>query len=564
MGPATHMIYQLNVHNLAIVDDVTLSFEGGMSSLTGETGAGKSILIHALGLVLGDRADANMIREGHDRAEIEAHFDIRPLTLVKSWLVEHDLDDNEQCVIRRVLTRQRTSRAYINGRSVPITHLRYIGQHTIEIHGQHAHQSLVNTDTQRALLDIAAGNAPLLQQLATDYQQWQQTLLSIEQYQQQAEQITAQRSLIQYQLDELSSYDLSDKAIQQLLQEQKSLSHAEQLISTTQSSLGLLTEQEHHSIYSLINQVITQLTTLAPVAPKFNQFIDTLTSASIQVDETATDIQHYMESIDLEPERLQQVEMTLSSLHQLARKHHIDIEQLPSHYQQLQQTLAALSQSADEQAVLEQTAAQLALQCRSHCEAITQQRKEAAVILSHSITETINQLAMPKGEVHFDISPLPNEALTINGADSIALLVKTNPGQSLGPLGKVASGGELARISLAIQVATAGTRNIPTFVFDEVDVGIGGSTAEIVGRYLKQLAQAQQVICITHLPQVASQAQQQLRIEKQHSNDSTSITVSVLDPSERINEIARMLGGVTITEATRQHAEEMLTQSHAI
>lgn len=555
------MLSNLSVRHLAVVDDIELSFHQGMTSLTGETGAGKSILVDALGLVLGDRADSNMVRHGCERAEIEASFNIDANDSLRAWLVEEELDDDDQCHLRRTISRDGRSQAYINGRKVPLTLLRAVSERTIDIHGQHAHQSLIRAETQRELLDTVAKTKPLLEQLHQAYQSWQQIQTELHSLQQHAHDQTARLELLKYQQSELEPLDLSEQNIQQLIEEQQQLAHSSQLISAAESGLHQLYEQEVGCAYDLVNGALSRIEKLRDIEPKFHTIIESLNSAIVHLDESGSELRHYLENTDLDPARLDDVESQLSLLHTLARKHHIEIEELPAHYQKLCDELDKLSNIDTKTIELEQALSSQRNLCISLCEKLSKQRQQAAQPLSEQITQTIQKLAISGGRVEFKVTPLNNDRFTETGADLIQLLVSTNPGLAAGELAKVASGGELARISLAIQVVTAGTRSVPTLVFDEVDVGIGGGVAEIVGQHLRKLGSTQQVICITHLPQVAVQAHQQIQVTKKQLNDSTHIELTSLDGTQRIEEIARMLGGVMLTDKTREHAQEMLEQA---
>lgn len=557
------MLTNLSIRDLAVVDDITISFENGMTSLTGETGAGKSMLVDAMSLVLGDRADSNMIRHGAERAEIAANFDTQNNLVLQQWLVEQELDDDDQCHLRRTITKEGRSRAYINGRTVPLTQLRAISERTIDIHGQHEHQSLVRSETQRQLLDTVAKTQPLLTKLNDHYQQWQSLQQKLNQLEQKTQDQAARYELLQYQVNELAPLNLSHEYVVQLLQEQQQLAHASQLITTAESALYQLADQEQGAAYTTISRVLSDLEQHQQVEPRFNNLIEVLNSTVIQLDEATGDLRHYLDSTDIDPQRLQQVEIELSLLHTQARKHHIEIEQLPAHFEQLQQELNALANIETHTEQLQQQLNQQQLVCQKLCQKITKQRKQSAKPLAKQITQSIQKLAIPAGEIEIIVSPMVNDNFNETGADQIQLLVKTNPGQSAGELGKVASGGELARISLAIQVVTAGSRSVPTLIFDEVDVGIGGGIAEVVGNHLRELGNSQQVICITHLPQVAAQAHQQLQVSKKNLDNSTHIEITTLNKTQRVEEIARMLGGVTLTEKTRLHAEEMLSQSQS-
>jgi len=555
------MLTALIVRHLAVVDDLELSFTDGMTSLTGETGAGKSILVDAMSLVLGDRADSNMIRHGCDRAEIEASFNTTKNPALQQWLVEQELDDDDTCHCRRTISRDGRSKGYINGRTVPLSQLRAVSERTIDIHGQHQHQSLVRSETQRILLDTVAKTKAELEQLSLAYKQWQLLQKQLTKHQQQSQDQTARLELLQYQVNELDVIELSDEHVTQLIKDQQQLAHASQLISSAESGLHQLFEQEQGAAYSVISSVLADLENLQDIEPRFSNLVETLNNTVIQLDESGNELRHYLDSMDIDPTKLGQVEEQLSVLHNLARKHQVEIEALPTYYQQLHDELSALKNNDVQNEQLQQQLTEQEQVCRDLCQKISKKRQKTAKPLAIEITKSIQQLAIPEGYLEWDITPMANEHFTETGADTIQLLVSTNPGQAIGELGKVASGGELARISLAIQVVTAGSRTVPTLVFDEVDVGIGGGIAEIVGSHLRKLASTQQVICITHLPQVAAQAHQQLQVAKKHAADSTHIELTQLSPQQRVEEIARMLGGVTLTEKTRSHAQEMLAQA---
>ena len=555
------MLSSLCVRHLAVVDDIELNFEAGMTSLTGETGAGKSILVDALGLVLGDRSDSSMVRHGYDRAEIEASFILSENKPLADWLIEQQLDDDDLCYLRRTISKGSPSRAYINGRSVPASQLRQISELTIDIHGQHAHQSLLRSETQRLIIDTAADNKALLKELAVAYKEWQQTKKQVQELQQQAEQRTAQLDLLSYQVNELESLELTEDSVAELIKEQQLLAHASQLLNVSQSTLFQLFEQEDGSAYQTVSQSLKELETLADIEPKFSNIIELINSVIVQLDETASELRHYIDHNELDPSRLDEIESRLSQLHTVARKHHVEIEALPEHFLSLCEQLDAVKNSAVLSEQLEQKLDSQEQHCRQLCQQISARRQAAAKPLANDIIAAIQQLAMPSGTIEIIVKPMPDTHFNETGADTIQFLVSTNPGQTAGDLAKVASGGELARISLAIQVVTAGTRSLPSLVFDEVDVGIGGGIAEIVGKHLRQLAKSRQVICITHLPQVAAQAHQQLQVSKSQSNDSTHIELTALSTEQRIEEIARMLGGIKLTEKTRSHAQEMLEQA---
>jgi DNA repair protein RecN (Recombination protein N) len=550
----------LSVRHLAVVDDLSLDFTTGMTSLTGETGAGKSLIVDALGLVLGDRADSSMVRHHCDRAEIEASFDIQHNEILKQWLKENELDDDEQCNLRRTISKDGRSRAYINGRSVTLSQLKTVSEYSIDIHGQHAHQSLLRPETQRTIIDTVANTQKTLSELSQCYKEWQTNKQQLEAIKQRNDEQAAHLELLRYQVEELEQFELSDSIIEGLLSEQQQLAHASEITQTVESAIYQLFDQEQGNTYSTVSQLVSEFETIQNYDESLSTINEMLNSVVIQLDECGSELRRYIENIDINPSRLNEVEQTLSALHDLSRKHHIEIEQLPQHYQQLVDELHDLAHLSENQSELEQLLQEQEKKCLALCGQLSKQRKIAAVGLAKELTTSIQQLAMPAGHIEIALKPMNNGNLTETGSDQIQFLVSTNPGQQAGELAKVASGGELARISLAIQVATAGNKRVSTLVFDEVDVGIGGGVAEVVGQHLRHLAQTRQVLCITHLPQVAAQAHQQLQVSKTHSTDSTHIEINQLSNSQRIEEIARMLGGVNITEKTLSHAEEMLSQ----
>ena len=552
----------LRVRHLAVVEDVELMFTHGMTSLTGETGAGKSILVDAIGLVLGDRADPAIVRHDCKRAEIEATFDTAQNLALTQWLIEQELDDDKQCHCRRTISAEGRSRGYINGRPVPLNQLGELGRHTIDIHSQHAHQSWVLSETQRHLLDATADTHSLLTQLSSAYKAYLTLQNQLNSAQTTFKQQAAQLNLLRYQVEELSSFNLTKNHIDDLISDQKQLAHATTLIDVAESVSHKIFEKDERAAYSLVSQALNSLKKLHEVEPQFSNMIELLDSIIIQLDECHHELRHYLENTHFDPARLNEIDTNLSQLHDLARKHHVQIEALPDLYQTLCKQLSSLENNhlLDEK-LKEQLDKQQTL-CQNLCKKISKKRQQAAAPLAKKITHAMRQLAMPEGQVEWVINAMPNDKFDETGADNIQLLVSTNSGQTMGELDKIASGGELSRISLAIQVATAESRTVPTLIFDEVDVGIGGRVAEIVGHHLRTLANNQQIICVTHLPQVAVQAHRQNQVSKKHSADkNTYIEVNHLNKADRIEEIARMLGGVTITEKTRAHAKEMLNNA---
>jgi DNA repair protein RecN (Recombination protein N) len=411
------------------------------------------------------------------------------------------------------------------------------------------------------LLDIVAQNKPLLDELKTAYKSWQKDKQQLAELQQQSEEQIARQELLQYQVSELEALELSDDSIARLLQEQAQLANASQLITTAEASLHQLFDDDQTAAYDILSHALSELQKLQDYEPRFAAAVDTLGAAVINLDETAGELRHYLDSAELDPARLDEIEQQLSTLHDLARKHHVEIEQLPALFIELSDELAQLANTEVTLSALQKSVKAKESACRELCQQLHQRRTDSAGPLAEQLTASIKELAIPAGAIEFEVIPLADDKFSETGSDQVKLLVATNPGQPAGDLAKVASGGELARISLAIQVVTAGQRSVPTLIFDEVDVGIGGRVAEVVGQHLRKLATSQQVICITHLPQVAAQAHHQLQVTKQHLSDSTHITVDKLDKSQRVEEIARMLGGVNLTQKTRSHAEEMLDQA---
>jgi DNA repair protein RecN (Recombination protein N) len=556
------MLTHITVRNLAVVEDVSVDLETGMTSLTGETGAGKSMLVDALGLVLGDRADTNMIRNNAERAEIEAQFSLSNTPALHDWLLQHELDEDDSCHLRRTISRDGRSKAYINGRAAAISQLRELGALTIDIHGQHAHQSLLRPHTQRAIIDTMANNRPLLNDLRTAYKAWHQNNETLINLKTTATEQQAKVDLLRYQVEEMSSFTLTREYIDDLLQQQTVLSNAADLIRAAEAGIDRLVENENGAAQDAINRTLIDLEKFEALSPHFGAAVETLNAALINLDEAVDALRHYLDHADLDPDTLSQIETELTSLHDLARKHHIEIEQLPEHYELLQHELDNIVNADAHLEALENTVAEQKQHCHELAQQLHDRRTKTAKPLAEKITACMQALAISSGHIQFDIEAVTDK-LTEFGFDHVRLMVSTNPGSPAGELGKVASGGELARISLAIQVVTAGQSGVPTLVFDEVDVGIGGGVAEVVGQYLRSLGSHRQVLCITHLAQVAAQAHHQLQVTKVQTQTSAAIRVDKLDTSQRIEEIARMLGGLNLTDKTRLHAEEMLTHAQA-
>lgn len=552
------MLQQLTVHNYAIVDRLDLELSPGMSAITGETGAGKSIMLDALGLALGARGDSSVVRPGTDKADILGSFEIGNIPEAARWLAERDLDHDGQCLLRRVITAEGRSRGYINGTPCTLGDLRELGSLLIDIHSQHEHQSLLKTDTQRRLLDEYAGVLPLANEVATLARQWKQKQERLQQLSSNSEEQQARIQLLEYQLEELDALSLGDDELEQLEQEQKTLSQAGQLLEHCRFIIDLCSEAESNTLLAALSGALVRGRAFSQPPAALEQCNELLTGAQIQIEEAVGELNRFIDGFDCDPQRQQWVEERLDAIYSLARKHRVQPHELNDLQQQLLQELEGL-QGEDGQ--LDQLAAgleQLAENYARKAVNLSGKRVAAAKKLQKAVSGRMQELGMPGGRFEISLAETASREPAVHGLESIEFLVSANPGQPLRPLAKVASGGELSRISLAIQVITAQTSRVPTLVFDEVDVGIGGPTAEIVGQLLRELGERGQVITVTHLPQVAACGHRHLFVHKKSSKGSTSTAVRELDPEQRTEELARMLGGVEMTEESLAHARKML------
>ena len=555
------MLNQIYIRNFAIIEQLELDLRSGMSVMTGETGAGKSILVDALGLVLGDRADSEVVRHGADRAEICAYFDTEKLTTVQAWLKDHDLDSTDECVLRRIISSEGRSRGYINGSPAPLQLMKELGEMLVDIHGQHQHQSLLKADVQRHLLDDYAGNKQLVTQVQAIFQDWKNTSQQLETLRQNAREKDARLELLRFHTRELEALALGDNELQQLDEEQRRLANGGNLLQQCSAALEGLYENDNGNALSLVNQHLAELETLRQYEPQLASICDMLVDASIQIQEGCNELRHYIDRVELDPARLAQVEQRLTSVHDMARKHHAKPEALPELLNSFTNELQQLENVDIELETLERKIEQLTQQFTDTAIRLSQKRSKTASKLAKQVTGIIQQLGMPAGK--FNISLTARETTTPHrhGLENISFEVAANPGQPAKPLAKVASGGELSRISLAIEVLLCNSQQIPTLIFDEVDTGIGGAVAETVGRQLRNLGESHQVLCVTHLPQVAALGHQHFQVSKQTNKKSTQTNIIELSDSARQDEIARMLGGVEITSQTRAHAEEMINRA---
>lgn len=551
------MLAQLTISNFAIVRELEIDFQRGMTAITGETGAGKSIAIDALGLCLGGRAEADMVRQGAARADICARFSLKDTPSAQRWLTDNQLDDGNECLLRRVISSDGRSRGFINGTAVPLSQLRDLGQALIQIHGQHAHQLLLKPEHQKTLLDAYAGEPLLMQNMAQHYRQWHQSCRALAQHQQLAQEREARRELLQYQLKELNEFAPVSGEYEQIDEEYKRLANSGQLLSTSQQALLMLADGEENNLQSQLYTARQLMTELIEMDDKLSGVFGMLEEAAIQISEASDELRHYCDRLDLDPNRLHELEQRLSRQISLARKHHLAPEELPVFHQQLLAEQQLLDQQESDQDELSAAVSLHFAAALSCAQQLHERRTHFANELSGLITDSMHTLSMPHGRFSIEIQFNPDH-LTAEGADRIDFRVSTNPGQPVQPLGKVASGGELSRIALAIQVITARKMDTPALIFDEVDVGISGPTAAVVGKMLRQLGESTQVMCVTHLPQVAGCGHQHFYVSKETDGAMTETHMQPLDKRARLQELARLLGGSEVTRNTLANAKELL------
>ncbi len=549
------MLTHLSVSNFTLVESLELEIAPGMTAITGETGAGKSILLDALGLALGDRADPDRVRAGSSRADIHASFDISSIPSAHEWLIEHDLKIDDECLLRRTVTNEGRSRAYINGHPATLQQLKGLGERLLDIHSQHAHQSLLKKENHRRLLDDFGQLQDLAGQVTQQYQQWQQLQGRFNQLQDNSEEMSARYQLLSYQVEELDILALEDDEIPQLENEQKTLANADTILRNSQQ-LSELCADEQYGLLEAFNKALHLMDEMPEKSEHLQEAEQLLINAHIQAQEAQREIDLHIGSFELDPERLQIVEERLSTCYEIARKHRVQPEELTSLYQSLSEELQQLSGGDASLEELEQQVGQTWDKYLKLATKLSAKRKKAAKQLGKEINDQLQALAMKNAQLEIACNSQADRGSSF-GLDDIEFLISTNPGQPPRPLAKVASGGELSRVSLAIQVVTARSSTIPTLVFDEVDVGIGGATGDVVGELLRQLGDQGQVLCVTHLAQVASKAHQHLQVSKESDQHSAQTTLMPLAGEDRITEIARMMGGAKITEQSLAHAREM-------
>lgn len=558
------MLTQLSINNFAIVRHLVLELNEGMSVITGETGAGKSIAIDALGLCLGYRSESSMIRNGADKADITATFSMQPNSPAFLWLQEHELldeDNPHECILRRMINLEGRSKAFVNNHPIPVSQLRELGQYLIHLNGQHAPQLLLKSEYQLEVLDNYADMHNLQTEMAQQYQVWKKLDRQVKNFHQQCKENEARKQLLQYQVDELDEFAIKEGEFEQLEEDQSRLANSEQLTELSQSVIGALSDNDLN-VDSMLYRAIRELEELVELDSQYQSALDMLHEALIQVQEASSEISHIADSIEQDPALLNELDERIGTAMQLARKHHVQPQDLWKQHKTLKVELQQLLdfEENEEQLILDEKAAHA--RCIALADEIYQKRQQAGQKLSEKVTAQIKQLAMENGEFFIDIQHNIDK-LSPNGADVVEFNLRSNLGQNAQPLAKIASGGELSRISLAVQVLTANKLSTPTIIFDEVDVGISGPTATVVGKLLRQLGQKCQVLCVTHLPQVASHGNHHFNVQKFVENNQTETQMSLLTQAERVNALARLLGGTQITEAVRANAQEMLDLAKA-
>jgi DNA repair protein RecN (Recombination protein N) len=550
------MLVQLAIRDFAIVDHLELEFGRGFTALTGETGAGKSILIDALSLALGERAGGELVRAGCERAEVTAEFATEGIAPLQAWLREQALEgDGGRLLLRRVIDAGGRSRAFVNGRAATLNQLREAGEWLVDIHGQHAHQSLLRGDAQRAILDAHAGLSETAAEAAAAFRDWQKVCRARAEHQTHATARNAEREQLAWQVEELERLAMAPEEWDAIQAEHGRLAHAASLIEGAQGAIDALSDSDAAALAAL-SGVLSRVRPLVDYDASLKDTVALLESGEANLREAAYALRHYVDRIELDPARLREVEARLEALHSAARKLHLRPEALPERLSELKARLAELQTATDLEALAKQEQA-----ARSRYDQLatrlSAERKKAAAKLAREVTAAMKELAMGGGRFEVDLRSLLPDGSS-GGNELVEFMVATNPGVPPRPLARVASGGELSRVSLAIQVITSKAARVPTLIFDEVDAGIGGAVAEVVGRKLRALGEDRQVLVVTHLPQVAAQATEQWSVAKGAGGAGVRSRVTVLDRSSRIEEIARMLGGVAITATTRKHAAEML------
>ncbi len=552
------MLTHLQIRDFAIIDAVELELRAGLTVLTGETGAGKSIVVDALQLLAGGRAGAEVVRHGAERAEVSGTFDVAQAPReLKQWLEEQSIGTGTELIMRRVVGTDGRSRAYLNGQSVPVQSLRDAGNILIDIHGQHEFQSLTRSASQRELLDGYGSLTALTGQVGIAHRVWLGLLNRTLELESKARDRDARLDLLRYQVQELEGLQLKDGELTTLSEERARLANRGRLAAGTQLALGELYDNDAASAHAGVSRALTALRPLVALDTKLAEVLPLLEEASVQIREAARELERYGESLDVDATRQDEVERRLAAIEELSRKHRVAPAELPERAAQLRAEFEQLERAELDLAQLRKELGAALEGYRTQAQELSGKRQKAARALARDITARMQTLGMSGGRFEADVTQAGNADPTQHGIDQIEFRVSANPGQPPRALAKVASGGELARLSLAVQVSCA-TQEMRCMVFDEVDAGIGGAVAEIVGRELRRLGERGQVLCVTHLPQVACQSHHHLRVTKLTDGRTTRTTLSELTAGERVEELARMLGGVEVTDKARAHARDML------
>lgn len=554
------MLTHLTVKNLAIVKSLDIDLNRGLTAITGETGAGKSIAIDALGLCLGERAEAGLVRAGADKAEVCATFDVSALPSAASWLKDNELDDEHDCIIRRVISAEGRSKAYINGSAVALQQLKQLGAHLVSIHGQNAHQQLLKPDVQRQILDSYAQHNSLLTEVSERYTALKHAQKSLDELLTSQQQRADRKQLLAYQVSELDEFALAEGEFTELETEHKRLSHSQTLLEQAQLSFHKLYDDDEFNALAIvqssldsIEELVEHDSTLAPIVTLLNE-------AVINIDEAAKELRDYTDQLEIDPLKMQQVEARYSQALELARKHHVAPENLYDYHQQLSAEFNDLSGDTDKLEALQQEVQTLHSDYQKAAEKLNLSRKKAAKALASEVETHIRQMNMPEAVFSIDVTAQSEIAPQKHGLDVIRFKVTTNAGQKADSIDKVVSGGELSRIGLAIQVISSSSNQIPTMIFDEVDTGISGPTASVVGNLLRRLGNNAQVLCVTHLPQVAACGHNQMFVTKFSDGKTTETHMNALSAEQRVEELARLLAGDTLTDSAIANAKEMLAR----
>lgn len=555
------MLTSLRLQHFATIEKLELTPQQGLTVLTGETGAGKSIIIDALSMALGARADNSVVRTDCERAEVEATFCIKHNPKAQAWLKEREIDDGQECTLRRTIRSDGPSRAFINGRAMPAQECRELGALLVNIHSQHEQQALLQQQNQQQMLDNYANANQLSEDVTNAWRTWQKARRDHNQARDIASEQIERQALLTFQLEELDSLDLQANEIDELQALQKRLSNNDLLLRACQHSVANL--QEGHDTApatDLLSKSLVQLRHASEQDASLTNIVQTLESALFQVEAASEDLRHYLDKLEEDPVQLQEIDDRLSAIYQLARRHRVRPEELHLLHQELLNQAQVLGNYDEHLEALTQQENQAQAHFQKLAQQLSALRHKQALPLAKGVERHLHELGLPHARFQIELTP---QAPASNGLEKIEFIFSANPGQPLRPLAKVASGGELSRVSLAIQVICAQALTVPCLIFDEVDVGIGGGVAEIVGRLLRQLSQHAQLLCITHQPQVASQGLQHWHVRKKQSKNTTLSYVDMLEGEPRVIEIARMLGGIELTQSTLAHAEEMLTLSQA-